>query len=171
MKTKFVLAAALAAVCVGQASAQSRPGPAEMAQVADGHVYYHRVGASLEAHNAALLQCIADTSIGQTGAATAGMRPFDAIAGSLIWDGPIAGQASGRAENCMIARGWRVYRLPATQGRELERLSDADLSARMADMVGRATPTGELARRTTTRRPIREPTRWRPGPRRPGTIT
>jgi hypothetical protein len=137
-----LLAIAVATLTATVAGAQTAE-RVDLAQVADGHVYYARRGATLEQHNAALLQCIADTASPRIG------RPMplgEGLAFDLIWGGVLAGATAGRTENCMIVRGWDVYRLPADEGQALGRASQADLATHMALLIGADTPRGELVR-------------------------
>ena len=140
---RSILLAIVMSTLTATAGEAQTPDRVDLAQVASGHAYYARRGATLEQHNSALLQCIADTASPRLGQP---MPLGQGLAFDLIWGGVFAGVAAGQTENCMIVRGWDVYRLPADEGRTLESLSQADLSARLAMLVGADAPHGELVR-------------------------
>ena len=114
--------------------------PVQIGQIALGATYYNRAGATLAQHNADLGDCARMTA-GPSAAA-----PGASIATHLLWDGPIAGLAAVRVENCMLVRGWRVVRLPQSQGDEVQRLSPEVLASRMAPWIGEPTPPGDIVR-------------------------
>lgn len=135
----FLCLAALIAPA-GSASADSAPVRREIGQIVTGYTYYNRPGATLADHNADLKACTADTYMDISGVYKQG------LATALIWSGPVMGMVAIKVENCMIVRGWRVVKLDDKTGAELAALSDADLAARMAPLVGAAAPPGQIMR-------------------------
>lgn len=153
-----LLGLALSATAFG-VSAQSRPERVMISEPVQGHAYYNRPGASLEQHDAEFRDCLVATNVRPNDSA-----PRPSIAMQLVWGGVIQAIGTSAIENCMIARGWRVYQLAEAEGRTVSRLSDADFTARFAPMVGAATPPGVLVREwdNQTARPARYHTPSRP---------
>lgn len=123
------------------ASAQSPPERVMISEPVQGFAYYNRPGATLEQHDAEFRDCLAATNVRPNNSA-----PTPSIATQLIWGGVIQAIGTSAIENCMIARGWRVFQLPEAEGRAASLLPDADFTARFAPMVGASTPPGVLAR-------------------------
>ena len=94
------------------ASAQSPPERVMISEPVQGFAYYNRPGATLEQHDAEFRDCLAATNVRPNNSA-----PTPSIATQLIWGGVIQAIGTSAIENCMIARGWRVFQLPEAEGR------------------------------------------------------
>lgn len=160
-----LLGLALSATAFG-VSAQSRPERVMISEPVQGFAYYNRPGADLDEHNAEFRDCFVATNIDPSGGRSnlLGQGVGERLASHLIWGGVIQAIGASAVENCMIARGWRVFQLPEAEGRTVSRLSNPDFTARFAPMVGAATPPGVLARAwdNQTARPARYHTPSRP---------
>lgn len=141
------------------ASAQPRPERVMISEPVQGYAYYNRPAATLAQHDAEFRECLIATNIRPNNSA-----PAPSIAMQLVWGGVIQAIGTSAIENCMIARGWRVFQLPEAEGRVVSRLPDADFKVRFAPMVGAATPPGVLARQwdNQTARPAAYHTPSRP---------
>lgn len=135
-----LLGLALSAAAFG-ASAQSNPARVMISEPVQGYAYYNRPGADLDEHDAEFRDCFVATQVRPSSSV-----PYQGLAFNLVWGGVIQAGGASAVENCMIARGWRVFQLPEDQGRAFSRLSDEAFTARFAPMVGEATPPGVLAR-------------------------
>lgn len=133
-----LLALALSATAFG-ASAQSRPDRLLISEPVQGYAYYNRPGATVEQHDAEFRDCLVATNVQRSGVG-------GSLAHQWVWGGVVRAIGTSAIENCMIARGWRVFQLPASEGRTIAWLPDADFKARFASMVGAPTPPGGLAR-------------------------
>ncbi|MBO9501346.1 hypothetical protein [Brevundimonas sp. A19_0] len=133
-----LLAVALSAAAFG-VSAQSRPDRLLISEPVQGYAYYNRPGATVEQHDAEFRDCLVATNVQRNGVG-------GSVAHQWVWGGVIQAIGTSAIENCMIASGWRVFQLPAAEGRTIARLADADFKARFAGMVGAPTPPGVLAR-------------------------
>ena len=118
-------------------------------RASDGYVYFHRVGASMKAHDDAVDTCVVDAAsmaepyvpdfvVGGNA------PPIDYLAAALAVP-PIHGamqrhidrrQFLANVENCMVVEGWDVVRLPDAEGREISSLPQPDQAARLAAWVG-----------------------------------
>jgi len=141
------------------ASAQPRPERVMISEPVQGYAYYNRPDATLAQHDAEFRDCLTATNVRPNNSA-----PTPSIAMQLVWGGVIQAIGTSAIENCMIAKGWRVFQLPETDGRLVSRLPDGDFTQRFALMVGAATPPGVLARAwdNQTARPARYHTPSRP---------
>lgn len=122
-------------------SAQSRDTRVMLSEPVQGYAYYNRPGASLDDHDGEYRDCFVATNIRPNGS-----EPSQGLAFNLIWGGVLQAIGASAAENCMIAKGWRVFQLPEDQGRAFSRLSDDDFRIQFAPMVGDEAPPGVLAR-------------------------
>ncbi|MDO9077343.1 MAG: hypothetical protein Q7U72_07820 [Brevundimonas sp.] len=160
----------LAAVAMGlfTTPAKAQVSRIELGQVADGYTYYNRPGSSVAEHNIALGECARDNYFGPTSASPQGLDAAvargtrDAIRtptigtavgeaigsaiGSAVWGGALRGLAAAKVENCMLVRGWRVFRLQEPEGHRLRDASTTQFLAEMEALVGSATPAGVLVR-------------------------
>lgn len=118
----------------------------DVSAIATGYTYYNRPGATLEQHNADLVDCAKRTGLpGPT--KNLGASAYNGgIAFGLVWAGPIAGMYANKVENCMVVRGWRVVRLTDAEGAPLAGLAPADLMTRLEPLVGASTPPGVVVR-------------------------
>ncbi len=116
-----------------------------------GYVYFNRPGADVTKHDADLDTCARyvyrqlhidwDNPADPTIAGFIGSKVNQSIHG-----GTIASGAAADVENCMVASGWRVVRLPDTEGAELAALSADDLRTRTSPWIGALVPHGTVAR-------------------------
>lgn len=135
-----LLGLALSALAL-DVSAQSNPQRVMISEPVQGYAYYNRPGASLDEHDTAFRDCVVATQV------SSNESPLtQGVAARMIWGGVIQAIGASAVENCMIARGWRVFQLPEDQGREFSQLSDRDFSTRFGLIVGGAMPPGVLAR-------------------------
>ena len=141
-----VAAAALSTTSV--AAAQTSGAAPIMVRSTPGLTYFNRPGADMAAHEAALVECVQSIRVISNMRNTMTNAPN--LATGLIWGAAFdAGDRMalpGSVENCMVAQGWRVIRLPEQTGGQLRRLSRTELSARLAAWVGAEMPEGEVAR-------------------------
>lgn len=137
---KCLLGLVLAATAF-DVSAQSRDTRVMLSEPVQGFAYYNRPGASLDDHDGEYRDCFVATNIRPNGS-----EPSQGLAFAVIWGGVLQAIGASAAENCMIAKGWRVYQLPEAEGRAFSRLSDDDFRSQFAPMVGAETPPGVLAR-------------------------
>ena len=138
MFKRVMLAAALSAVAC-QAAAQDAAGArVELGQAASGHAYYNRPGATVAEHNAALADCARDTSLLSESQQTARLG----LLGDLLFRGGVAASI----ENCMIVRGWRVFRAPEAEGAAAARLDGEAFAAVVAPWIGGSRPPGVMVR-------------------------
>ncbi|KQW86360.1 hypothetical protein ASC65_00150 [Brevundimonas sp. Root1279] len=141
MTWKTGLLGLMLAAAAFDASAQSRDTRLMISEPVQGYAFYNRPGASLDEHDEAYRDCFVATNIRPNGSA-----PSQGLAFAVIWGGVLQAIGASAAENCMIAKGWRVFQLPEEEGRALSRLSDEEFTTRFAPMVGAATPPGLMAR-------------------------
>lgn len=140
MFKRVLLAAALSAVA-GQAAAQSADGArVEIGEPAQGLAYYNRPGATVAEHNAALAACMRDTAVVTDVSADMTLVEY------LIWNGPIKGGIAASVENCMLVRGWRVFRAPDAEGAAAARLNGEAFAAVVGPWIGTAAPPGVMVR-------------------------
>lgn len=154
------LAVTLSASAVN-ASAQSRPARELISEPVQGYAYYNRPGKTLSEHNEAFRDCFVATNVRANGPAS----PLaQGLAFKMVWGGVIQAIGASAVENCMIAKGWRVFQLPENQGRAFSDLSPEDFNAEFASLVGAETPPGNLARQweNQTARPAEYHTPSRP---------
>ena len=120
---------------------------AKLDKVSPGYVYFHKVGAGLAAHDAAVADCAAV-------AAKLRAPAIDKIRGLLT--GPMTRQQQRAAsrvhfdatlEDCMVARRWDVVRLDDAEGTRLAALPQEQLAAALAPWVGAIEPQGEIVRK------------------------
>ena len=116
--------------------------PADLSRASSGGTYFNRPGADPASHDADLKICLAVA------------ENFSPL-GSNAWQGVVQGllaglqnQQAARAniENCMVARRWRVIRLPDDEAAELAKLDHTQIHDRLAAWVGSQAPPGEIVR-------------------------
>lgn len=114
----------------------------ELGEIASGYVYYNRAGATVVEQREEFAACIRDTAV-----ASRGSTPYwSSVLGRLIWNGPIAGVAAAKVENCMLAKRWRAIRLSDAEGEPLAALDSEELVEHLALFVGAQSPPGEMVR-------------------------
>ena len=145
-----ILGAAVVAMFASQAAAT--PDAALMNRASGGYDYFHRAGADMATHDAAVEACVHEAS--QT------KEPYVPPAvGLLITQMAVAStraakhrklneaQFAANVENCMVARGWEVVRLEEAEGKALAALPQPQQAAALAPWVGAAQAHGQVARR------------------------
>ncbi|MBB4084331.1 hypothetical protein [Brevundimonas lenta] len=165
----MMLAAVLLAMA-GQAAAQDvHQARVDLGEPAQGYAFYNRPGATVAEHNAELARCAADTWFGEDGQEFRRMG----LAYELFWGGTARAVPVVKTENCMIARGWRVFELESAEGAAVAGLSGAALAERAGPWLGAETPPGRLVRSFTNQlaRPNGYGTASRPRPASPGHIS
>jgi hypothetical protein len=115
---------------------------ADLTLSVDGYTYFHKRGSTLEVQETDTANCV---QLAQTFWGPAESKP------SFIGVGIEAlGRKSlvaANIENCMVAKGWDVVRLPGARGSELAKLNRADLSNQISQMMSAPEPEGEVVRR------------------------
>jgi hypothetical protein len=147
---KRLLCAAVLSIAASPAVAASDG--AVMNRASDGYVYFHRPGADMAAHDAAVDGCVRE--------AAQAKEPYQppVIAGVLtqmiIASKRAAkqrrlnrAQFAANVENCMLAGGWDVVRLDDAEGRAIAAQSQPQQAAALAPWVGAAQPRGQTVRR------------------------
>jgi|JI7StandDraft_1071085.scaffolds.fasta_scaffold24870_2 hypothetical protein len=153
MSARWILAGALCAL--GSHALAQEPERLEIGEVVQGHAYYNRPGASPAEHNTELAACLSETDWGTPSPADRGLqRAVEIGTGSLLrsdvvglfWSGPVQGLAAIGPENCMISKGWRVFRLSETEGEAATALTGEAFLARVGPWLGADTPPGVMIR-------------------------
>ncbi|MGZ3314987.1 MAG: hypothetical protein ACXU8Q_12510 [Caulobacteraceae bacterium] len=148
----MILSAALLAITATPAFAAADA--ALMNRASGGYVYFHRRGADMAAHDAAVEACVHEAS--QT------EEPYLApVIGGLLTQMAVAStraakhrklneaQFGANLENCMVARGWEVARLEDAEGKTLAALPQLQQAAALTPWVGAEQPHGQVVRRYT----------------------
>ncbi|HYG25304.1 MAG TPA: hypothetical protein VD906_00195 [Caulobacteraceae bacterium] len=144
----IVLAAGIAAIVASPAFAA-----ANLNHATDGFTYFHRAGATMEAHDAQMRACLKESRFHQpspnSGQYAAGHGLAGVIAGVIVDVAIAAMQApkirANNLENCMTVHGWNVMLLPEAEGAPLEALKQPELHAKLETMVGAEAPQGNVA--------------------------
>lgn len=163
MRHSIALLLALTVPAVAQAQT-------DLSESSRGYTYFHRVDATLAEHDSSLLKCAQDiSSLAPYGGHYNAAAAFGMLGGIImalsateerkalapteatmrfgsIFEGVGSNARRAALENCMIARGWQVRRLPDRDGKALAELQRKDLRARLAVLVGAPQPEGEVAR-------------------------
>ncbi len=116
-----------------------------------GYVYFNRPGADLAKHEADLDTC---AGYAYEELHPEWYNPFGYTVAGLISESvnqgihgkTVASGAASDVENCMVASGWRVVRVPDAEGAELGALSPDDLRTRLTPWIGAEAPHGILVR-------------------------
>lgn len=143
----------IASVLAAAAAAAGLAG--DIGKPVEGYVYFHKAGADMAAHDAAVAECSArafEALPGTFGGSVAG--PDKGIIPNIVADliyAKIQGNGdrlnfNANLENCMVIRGWEVIRLPDEQGKALAAQTQPQIAAALAPWVGAKDPPGELAR-------------------------
>ena len=141
----FTAAALAAAVVLAMPqTARAQPRTLQLSNPTLGYTYFSRPGATRSEHNDDLVACIIDASYLQSPDAT--INNDEGLLGRWWARGP--GQATRLAgiENCMVVKGWRVVRLPESEGQRLSTLPHADLARAIETWLGADAPHGEVVR-------------------------
>lgn len=133
-------------------------GAGNLSKASDGYVYFHRIGADMAAHDAAVDDCAALSAsldrpylqrivgVGQPPAAMAVADVIVAAIQNAQQSHLDRRQFAANLENCMVARGWDVVRLDDTDGRRISRLPQPDQAAALAPWVGAPIVHGAVVR-------------------------
>jgi hypothetical protein len=138
---------ALAALCVTGGAA----GAATMDRPSEGYVYFHRTGADMARHDAAIDACIAEVKgTLEPYIFRVPTGPLTALALQPVRDAQqhaadrVAFDAN--LEDCMVARGWDVVRVDDAEGKQIAALPQPQQAATIAPWVGAAQPHGQIVR-------------------------
>ncbi|WP_029087278.1 hypothetical protein [Brevundimonas aveniformis] len=163
MNFRLICMIAVIVVLPATASAQSRT---EIGEVVTGYAFYNRVGATPAEHDSDLTSCFAIVPVGRPRVTNpSGTGIGDSLVMTWVWGGAVQGLFAVSGENCMIARGWRVYRLSDAEGAATYQLSGTEFRERVAPWLGSATPPGTYYRgfNNEAAHPARYSTASRPG--------
>jgi hypothetical protein len=124
----------------------------------DGYVYFHKAGATLATHDAAVDRCAQMAgSLAQPANVGFSRGAFGLLVGGLL-EIPVNNQLfRANLENCMVAEGWDVVRVGDDEGRQIATLPRDNQASTLEKWVGSAELHGAVAR---TFQPL--PTFWRP---------
>ena len=139
---QFIRAVAISILFSTLAGGAATAEPANLTQAAPGYTYFNRSGATAQDYDTELRNCVAmnDTM----------MRNSNMSAGlafNMVWDGMFRRVFHAAVQDCMVARGWQVMRLPEDEGKSLAALDPTALTEKLSPWVGSATPPGEVATR------------------------
>ena len=147
------LLAAGAAMALGTlAVAGGAARAATMDRASEGYVYFHRAGADMVLHDAAIDACIREASGAlQPYIARVPTGPLTAMLLQSARDAQQRGADrvafDANLEDCMVARGWDVVRLDDAEGKQIAGLPQPQQAATLAPWVGAAQPHGQVVRR------------------------
>ena len=110
----------------------------------EGYVYYHRAGADMAAHDAAVDDCV------QSAASLSAPYTPPGLMAQLLEIHIDAVLFRANLENCMVAKGWEVVRVPDDEGKRLSALPQPQQAAALAPWVGAADVHGDVVRRFET---------------------
>ena len=155
-----------AALALGLVTSATCAVAADLTRSIAGYTYFNRPGADIAQHDAALELCLRytlntrqpDTPVtGGGGHGLIGALVEGVIVGAINATGEERGLATN-VENCMVASGWRVARLPEVEGEALYKLEPAAIHDHLASLVGAEQP-GVILRRFQNDITVPE-TRW-----------
>lgn len=152
MRNTLLLVAALAALA-SPAAAQ-----ADLTRASKGYTYFHRVGADMAAHDAAVKHCVLQASyaaqtdphsMGDMGNSLGEYVDRAIIRGltGAIAKGVNSDADAANVENCMVVGGWSVIQIDARQGADLARRPREEQHAALAGWMGASAPHGVVVRR------------------------
>ncbi|WGM38229.1 hypothetical protein [Caulobacter sp. NIBR1757] len=153
MRSALLLAAGLAALTP---SVLATPVLAQvnLTQASKGYTYFHKAGADIDGHEAAVKDCIVQASrAAQTDPHSMGSGDIliDVVVTPLLVGGIARGintnADAANIENCMVVRGWSVVGLDPKEGGAIARLPADQQRAALAPWVGAAQPHGTVLRR------------------------
>jgi len=140
---RLVLAAMVASPLPAVAATMDRP--------SDGYVYFHRAGADMARHDAAIDACIRE--VAGTRQPSIGPAHGGLITRMILRSGRDAQQQvadrvafDANLEDCMVARGWEVVRLDDAEGKQLAGLPQPQQAAAIAPWIGAQPPHGQVVR-------------------------
>ena len=125
---------------------------ATMDRASEGYTYFHRTGADIARHDAAIDSCIREVAGAQQPAIP---RAFGGLLTRMILSSSRDAQQRGadrvafdaNLENCMVARGWDIVRLDDAEGKQIAGLPQPQQAATIGPWVGAEPPHGQVARR------------------------
>lgn len=130
--------AALAVLCASPGWAE----PVHIGLPTEGYSYFNRVGATSTDQQRDLTACADAASrlelVGSGG--DHGILPL------ILNEGPSLAVFISGVENCMLVRGWRVVRVPESEGLTLSELPAEELRTQLASRIGAQEPPGEVVR-------------------------
>lgn len=147
--TRFLFAALLWGVLAIAAQAE----PANLARATPGYLYFNLPGATKAEHDSELVNCsnaASNNYLADAPAKTVDTYLSKGIVGGLVTGAMLSGwqraQYNIGLEHCMVVRGWRLVRLDAELGANLESLDSASLAHELTPLIGAAIPEGEIVR-------------------------
>lgn len=146
---RYILGVAIAALVATSATAQ-----VDLTRSASGYTYFHRAGATLELHDAAVRRCLDVAAAFDQPDTSAGAGAGGGLIGALvvgIVKGVMEGVAERRGavanvENCMVVDGWGVVRMPEADGVAIFDLPQPELASRLGPLVGAEPAQGAVMR-------------------------
>jgi len=136
----------LGSLMLAAALAASSPAATLMDRASDGYVYFHRTGADMATHDAAVATCVRMVK----GTQEPYLMPVGGVVGRLVQSAQQAGMDrvafAANLENCMVARGWDVVRLDDAEGAGIAGLPQPEQAVRLAVWVGAKDPHGQIVR-------------------------
>jgi hypothetical protein len=157
-----LLSAALAGalLIIANAPAAAEPEAGDLFRASDGYTYFHRAGADMAAHDAAVADCARKAGELTTDILSVETRPVGVIIGGGLHAVAERQNWQANVESCMLAGGWEVVRVGDDEGKRISAHSPAEQAVILAPWVGAAEIHGELARTFTplnTLWPLRRP--------------
>ena len=124
---------------------------ATMDRASDGYSYFHRAGADMARHDAAIDACIRE--VGGTLQPYIARVPTGPLTAMLLAPARAAQQQGAdrvafdsNLENCMVARGWDVVRLDDAEGQRVAGLPQPQQAATIAPWIGAVQTHGQVVR-------------------------
>lgn len=136
------------ALAVVLGASHAAAGPVNLGAMTPGYTFYNRAGATMAAHNADVSECADEAQ--KTRALDETVPGASGIIGAMI-SASMAnayhhGAVGAALENCMVVRGWRVVSVPEPLGKTLAALSQDELAARLAPLIGADHPDFPIVR-------------------------
>jgi hypothetical protein len=139
----LLLAALLGAPATAVAATMDRP--------SDGYVYFHRAGADMARHDAAIDECIRE--VAGTQQPVIERIPTGPLTAMLLKPAHDAQQHGAdrvafdaNLEDCMVARGWDVVRVDDAEGKQIAALAQPQQATASAAWVGAEQAHGQVVR-------------------------
>lgn len=155
MRQKVIAAGVVAVLGVAALGATAQTAPhADLTRATSGYTYFHKVGATIDAHDADLAECVfASSQVHQPDQSGAIMfLGGGAIAGAMRGVAAVelakheANAVPANVENCMVARGWDVVMLSPQEGDTLRQSGLNATRTALAEWVGATSIHGAVAR-------------------------
>jgi hypothetical protein len=124
---------------------------ADLTHTSKGRVYFHRAGATLAEHDAAVRGCASQARLFDAPPDSTGAGASGGLLGAVLVAVVVGAMSESRnfaanLENCMVVRGWDVVRMPDDRAESDAMLPQPALAAEMAPLVGAAQPNGLVER-------------------------